>query len=96
MATIGVRSFNLIDDKYLALGNEEYVRPLAIGSNWSKIRVGMLVALTPAPREQVSAFFWLPLIGPFLAGFVGGRKAGGVIQAAIAVFLPGLLFPQQK
>lgn len=36
--------------------------------------------------------FWLPLIGPFIAGFVGGRKAGGVIQAAIAVFLPGLLF----
>ena len=36
--------------------------------------------------------FWLPLLGPFIAGFVGGRKAGGVIQAAIAVFLPGLLF----
>lgn len=47
MATIGVRSFNLIDDRYLALGNEEYVRPLAIGSNWTKLRLGMLVALTP-------------------------------------------------
>jgi hypothetical protein len=35
--------------------------------------------------------FWLPLIGPFIAGFVGGKKAGSVGNAALAVFLPGLL-----
>jgi len=47
MASIGVRSFNLIEDKYLTLANEEYVRTLAIGSNWTRLRLGMLAALTP-------------------------------------------------
>ncbi len=36
--------------------------------------------------------FWLPLLGPFIAGFVGGRKAGSVSNAIIAVFLPGIVF----
>jgi hypothetical protein len=36
--------------------------------------------------------FWLPLIGPFIAGFVGGRKAGSVGDAILAVLLPGLVF----
>lgn len=36
--------------------------------------------------------FWLPFLGPAIAGFVGGRKAGGIGPAVIAAFLPGLLF----
>lgn len=35
--------------------------------------------------------FWLPLIGPFAAGLVGGKKAGGVVPAIAAVFLPGFV-----
>jgi hypothetical protein len=35
--------------------------------------------------------FWLPVVGPFLAGIVGGKKSGGVGNAIIAVFLPGLI-----
>ena len=35
--------------------------------------------------------FWLPLLGPFLAGYVGGKKAGTPGNAALAVFLPGVL-----
>jgi hypothetical protein len=35
--------------------------------------------------------FWLPLGGPLIAGFVGGRKAGSVGNAIIAVILPGLI-----
>ena len=35
--------------------------------------------------------FWLPVVGPLIAGFVGGRKAGGVGKAIAAVFLPGLI-----
>ncbi len=36
--------------------------------------------------------FWLPFAGPLIAGFVGGKKAGGVGNALAAVFLPGLIF----
>ena len=32
--------------------------------------------------------FWLPVLGPLIAGIVGGQKAGGVGPAVIAVFLP--------
>ncbi len=35
--------------------------------------------------------FWLPVFGPLLAGVVGGKKAGGVGDAILAVFLPGLV-----
>jgi hypothetical protein len=34
--------------------------------------------------------FWLPLIGPLLAGIVGGKRAGGVGEAILAAFLPAL------
>lgn len=41
--------------------------------------------------------FWLPSVGPLIAGIVGGKKAGGVGNAIIAALLPasvlgGLLF----
>jgi hypothetical protein len=36
--------------------------------------------------------FWLPVVGPLIAGFVGGRKAGDLGNAVLAVFLPGILF----
>ena len=35
--------------------------------------------------------FWLPLIGPLVAGFVGGKKAGGIGAGLMAVFLPGIV-----
>ena len=46
MASIGSRTFNLIGDKYLTLANEEFVRTLAIGSDWNKLRLGLLLALS--------------------------------------------------
>ncbi len=36
--------------------------------------------------------FWLPLIGPFIGGLVGGKKAGSVGRGLAACFLPALLF----
>ncbi|MEJ2023770.1 MAG: hypothetical protein P8Y00_01890 [Deltaproteobacteria bacterium] len=36
--------------------------------------------------------FWLPVVGPFIAGLVGGKKSGGVGNALLAVFLPGIIF----
>ncbi len=36
--------------------------------------------------------FWLPVIGAFIAGLVGGKKSGGVGNAIAAVFLPAIIF----
>jgi hypothetical protein len=36
--------------------------------------------------------FWLPAIGPAIAGFVGGRKARGVGPAILAALLPTVVF----
>jgi hypothetical protein len=35
--------------------------------------------------------FWLPVAGPLIAGFVGGRKSGSVTNAILAALMPGLL-----
>jgi hypothetical protein len=35
--------------------------------------------------------FWLPVAGPLIAGFVGGRKAGSLSNALLAVLLPGII-----
>jgi hypothetical protein len=36
--------------------------------------------------------FWIPFVGSFIAGFVGGRKAGDGGSAVVAVFLPVIVF----
>ncbi len=38
------------------------------------------------------ALFWMPFVGPLVAGFVGGRKAGSAGRAAMAVFMPGVVY----
>jgi hypothetical protein len=54
---------------------------------------------TPAKKGSVTSgmtwmfvisllLFWLPVVGPLIAGIVGGKKAGGVGPAILAVFLP--------
>ena len=35
--------------------------------------------------------FWIPTVGPLIAGFVGGRKAGGVGPAIVAAIIPAIL-----
>jgi hypothetical protein len=35
--------------------------------------------------------FWLPVLGPLIAGVVGGRVAGGVGRAVLAALLPVLI-----
>ncbi|NIP33414.1 MAG: hypothetical protein GWN18_00640, partial [Thermoplasmata archaeon] len=35
--------------------------------------------------------FWLPLVGPAIAGYVGGRKAGGPLRGIIAVIIPAMV-----
>lgn len=45
MAVIGQRVFAGNSTNYLTLGNEEFVRPLAIGNNWNVIRIVMQCAI---------------------------------------------------
>lgn len=35
--------------------------------------------------------FWLPVLGPLLAGFVGGKLSGGIGSGVVAVFFPGIV-----
>ncbi|MFC1514192.1 hypothetical protein ACFL5P_04180 [candidate division KSB1 bacterium] len=35
---------------------------------------------------------WIPGIGQFIAGFVGGKKAGSVGRAIVAYLLPAIVF----
>ena len=35
--------------------------------------------------------FWLPLIGPLLAGFIGGRSAGSAGRGLLAAVLPAAI-----
>ncbi len=35
--------------------------------------------------------FWMPVAGPLIAGFVGGRKSGSIGNAILAALLPGIL-----
>lgn len=39
-----------------------------------------------------AVLFWLPLLGGLIAGFVGGRKAGGPGPAVVAAILPSVVF----
>ena len=34
---------------------------------------------------------WLPPFGPLIAGFVGGKKAGGILRGLTAALLPGIV-----
>lgn len=44
-ATIGQRNFASGPQTYLALKKDEYIRQMAIGKNWTKIRIGWLLAI---------------------------------------------------
>jgi len=57
----------------------------------------------PAKRGSIAAaigwmflleilLFWIPFAGSAIAGYVGGRKAGDVGNAIVAVFLPIVVF----
>ncbi len=35
--------------------------------------------------------FWLPVLGPLIAGIVGGKKSGGILNGILAAVIPGLL-----
>ena len=38
-----------------------------------------------------ATLFWLPVAGPAIAGYVGGRKAGGPLRGIIAALIPAMV-----
>jgi hypothetical protein len=55
MATIITRNFAAGSAKALALVNEEFVRKLKFGDNWSKIRLGILCAIKPLSTDYATS-----------------------------------------
>jgi len=62
-----------------------------------QIEVGAVSALQARHGVKRGAFwivllslllFWIPILGPAVAGYVGGRKAGTPLRAAIAALIP--------
>ncbi len=56
----------------------------------ARVRRGSIVSAIGWMFLIAALLFWLPGVGPFIAGIVGGRKAGGVGAAIVAVILPAL------
>jgi hypothetical protein len=54
-------------------------------------RQGSVVSGTIWMLGLAILLFWLPVVGPLIAGFVGGRKSGGVGPALISSIVPALL-----
>jgi hypothetical protein len=94
MSSIGSRLFNLIADKYLTLANEEFARTLAIGTDWNKIRLGVLLAVTPDGTNNLASSALVlgvssgktnPYGAASTTNFVGGafHGAGGTPTATL-------------
>lgn len=77
MSVIYNRTFATGNQRYLNLAAEDYLRPLSIGTNWNRIRIGVLFAV-----GTVSGNAW-PLRGPtFSLGVCNGiLNSPGVLTA---------------
>jgi len=60
-------------------------------ANMSQKRPGNIVGASLWMLFIALLLFWAPFIGPLVAGVVGGKKAGDIGCAIIAVFLPAAL-----
>lgn len=54
IASRGGYSLAPTTDKYLTIGNEEYLRKLAIGNNWNSLRIGAMLAITPDGTNNIT------------------------------------------
>jgi hypothetical protein len=54
-------------------------------------RPGSLAAAINWMGGLTLLLFWMPVLGPLIAGLVGGVKAGTVGRAVAAVFVPAVL-----
>lgn len=84
MAYIIQKSFSTyepINDKALQLANEIYQRSLAIGTNWTRLRLGLMYAITPDGTANLSGVkFALGLVA-FGGGTFGQQTVGHYLGA---------------
>lgn len=103
MATIAARTFAVYEpttDKYLALANEEYVRTLAIGSNWTQLRIGIMYAIPgtaniPSAKLCVGlcASAFDPLSASTTGHFVGANFTSTNFSSATLTYNAGAGLP---
>lgn len=83
MALIDLITFSDGDDKYLELAGESWGRQLAIGTNWNRIRVGIMCHLVGDPGTT--------LLGAlFMLGFSNGANQHALSQTASLWYGPAL------
>jgi hypothetical protein len=70
---------NVVINQNVVVGQAEKKKSILGGAGWM---AALLLFL-----------FWIPLLGAFLAGFVGGRKAGDVGSALLAVLALAVALP---
>jgi hypothetical protein len=63
----------------------------AAGTAVASPRRGSIVSAANWMGGLSLLLFWMPVVGPLIAGLVGGRKAGSVGRALVAVFVPAIL-----
>jgi hypothetical protein len=89
MASIGARTFNLIEDRYLALANEEFVRTLAIGNDWTKLRLGVLLAVTPNGTSALGGTTFMLGVCSGKTSPFGAASTTNFVGAALHTGTPG-------
>ena len=84
-ATIGQRVFASGSQSFLALRNDEYVRQMAIGRNWTRLRIGLLFAAETAGGTFLGTDFTLGVCnypyGP-MAWNCNNWIGGGLVDSA--------------
>ena len=69
MALLGQRVYAVGGNQvYLALKKEEYIRPLAIGSNWTVLRIGLLFAVSGPAGSMYGVDFGFGVCNSSLLG----------------------------
>jgi len=81
MPVIYSRNFATGTQQYLALGPSDYTRTLSIGTNWSRIRIGILAAMS-----TVSENAWSIRQCSWALGVCNGASSTGSVQAPTHAF----------
>ena len=80
MATIIQETFNALPKHGLRLTQEEYVRPLGFGSNWTKLRIGVLLAIVDTGGTLTTVNFAVGVCSG-TAGFGSASTTHAVVLA---------------